>query len=117
MIAKSAQGLAYKLLNRLSVPAAAGCQINAAHSKPKSHAVDEPGNPEPKGPIKITQRIGLFDYTAEYKQGSSGAELKWCTTDKHEDPAESEDDSASAKSSLLAWMQRRYRYANYFHCL
>ena len=80
MIARSAQGLAYQLLNRLSAPAASGCQINVA-AKKKSHVVDEPGA-EPKGAIKITQRIGLLDHTAEYKQGSRGAELKWCTTDR-----------------------------------
>jgi hypothetical protein len=99
--------LTYRLLlsSRFSP---AGCQINAAaaHEQKNTRPEAPRDNPEPKaqGAFKITQRIGLFDHTAEYNQG----ELKWLTTDKHEH-AESEDDSASAKNSVLAWIRRRYR--------
>lgn len=108
MLARSAQGLTYRFLSRISP---AGCHFDAAacenHKReaPSTANPDASTDPKAHGIIKITQRIGLYDYTAEYKQG----ELKWCTTDKHEDPAQSEDDSATAKRSVLAWIQRRYR--------
>jgi hypothetical protein len=108
MFTRRATGLTYRLLlsSRFS-PAC--CQLNAAaaydQQNTKPHAPRD--NPELKtqGSYRITQRIGLFDHTAEYKQG----ELKWVTTDKHEN-IEPEDNSASAKSSVLTWIQRRYRY-------
>lgn len=114
MFSRNAQGLTYRLLNQLSRSAPAGCQINAAAAAEKTTKSQPPcsgANPDVKaqGAIKITQRIGLFDYTAEYKEGS----LEWCTTDKHADPAESEGHSAKSKSSVLAWIQRRYRYASF----
>lgn len=115
MFTRSAQGFIYRVVHHL---APAGCQNHAAtvgqgssrrlRTKSQTPVSDAKTDPKAPGTIKITQRVGLYDYTAEYKQG----ELKWCMTDKHEDPAQSEDESARTKTSVLGWIQRRYRYVS-----